>query len=40
MPAPYFIRNLVPRRERSDNSGVIPALKSLTLVQWAQFWSG
>ncbi|KAL4081013.1 carboxylic acid transporter, partial [Scleroderma citrinum] len=38
--APYFIRNLIPRQEKSDNSGVIPALKSLTLVQWAQFWSG
>lgn len=40
MPAPYFVRNLVPRRDRADNSGVVPALKSLTLVQWAQFWSG
>lgn len=38
--APYFIKNLVPRRGNTDNSGVIPALVSLTWVQWAQFWSG
>ncbi|KAG1716072.1 hypothetical protein ID866_1098 [Astraeus odoratus] len=38
--APYFLRNLVPRREKTNNAGIIPALKGLTWVQWAQFWSG
>ncbi|KAG2047361.1 carboxylic acid transporter [Suillus hirtellus] len=36
-----FIRELIPRREtRTSLGGVVAALKSLTWVQWAQFWSG
>ena len=40
--APYFIRNLIPRREaRSGNSRpLLEALRSITWIQWAQFASG
>ncbi|KAH8981881.1 MFS general substrate transporter [Lactarius akahatsu] len=40
--APYFFRNLVPRREaRAQNSRpLLEVLRSLTWVQWAQFFSG
>ncbi|KAH7909574.1 carboxylic acid transporter protein [Hygrophoropsis aurantiaca] len=39
--APKFLQNLVPRREKKEGDQKLwPALKSITLVQWAQFWSG
>ena len=40
--APYFIRNLIPRREaRSGNRRpLLEALRSITWIQWAQFVSG
>ncbi|EAU81051.1 carboxylic acid transporter [Coprinopsis cinerea okayama7 len=39
--APYFLRNLVPRKEkREDARPLLTVLASLTWVQWAQFWSG
>ncbi|KAI0249023.1 MFS general substrate transporter [Lactifluus subvellereus] len=40
--APYFIRNLVPRREaRLENRRpLLEVLRSITWVQWAQFLSG
>ncbi|KZV71549.1 carboxylic acid transporter [Peniophora sp. CONT] len=37
---PYFIRNLVPRREQQEGRPLIRVLSSLTWVQWALFWSG
>lgn len=38
---PRFIRELIPRRESRASLGVVVlSLKSLTYVQWAQFWSG
>ena len=39
--APYFIRNLIPRRDqRTEGRPLLEALASLTLVQWGLFWSG
>ncbi|KAI5119399.1 hypothetical protein M0805_005942 [Coniferiporia weirii] len=39
--APYFLRNLVPRRERSVHSRtLIQSLLSLSLLQWAQIFCG
>jgi len=40
--APYFIRNLIPRREaRGDNRRpLLEVLRTITWVQWAQFLSG
>lgn len=40
--APYFIRNLIPRREaRNDNRRpLLEVLRTITWVQWAQFFSG
>ncbi|KAI0295668.1 MFS general substrate transporter [Multifurca ochricompacta] len=40
--APYFIRNLIPRREARDENRrpLLQVLRSLTWVQWAQFFSG
>ena len=39
--APYFIRNLIPRREsRAEGRPLLEVLQSLTLVQWGLFWSG
>ncbi|TFK71111.1 carboxylic acid transporter [Pluteus cervinus] len=40
--APYFLRNLVPRREkkRTSTKSLLTALSELTWVQWAMFWSG
>ncbi|KAG1721757.1 major facilitator superfamily domain-containing protein [Suillus lakei] len=39
--SPRFIRELIPRREnRAPLGAVVIALRSLTWVQWAQFWSG
>ncbi|PIL22781.1 MFS general substrate transporter [Ganoderma sinense ZZ0214-1] len=41
MAPPYFIRNLVPRREkRTEGRPLLEALGSLTWVQWGHFWSG
>ncbi len=40
--APYFLRNLVPRREARDENRppLLQVLRSITWVQWAQFFSG
>ncbi|KAG2030534.1 carboxylic acid transporter protein [Suillus americanus] len=38
--APRFLRELIPRREKRAPGSVVVALKNLTWVQWAQFWSG
>ena len=39
--APYFLQNLIPRREaRQDSRPLFEVLKSLTWIQWAHFWSG
>ncbi|TFK81741.1 MFS general substrate transporter [Polyporus arcularius HHB13444] len=39
--APYFLRNLVPRREkRNEGRPLLEALASLTWIQWGHFWSG
>ncbi|KAI0693299.1 MFS general substrate transporter [Cerioporus squamosus] len=39
--APYFLRNLLPRREkRAEGRPLLEALASLTWVQWGHFWSG
>ncbi|KAG1727821.1 carboxylic acid transporter protein [Suillus lakei] len=39
--APRFLRELIPRREdRTPRGSAFLAFKNLTLVQWAQFWSG
>lgn len=40
--APYFIRNLIPKRETRDlnRRPLLEVLRSLTWIQWAQFFSG
>jgi MFS transporter, SHS family, lactate transporter len=39
--APYFLRNLVPRREvRRESMPLITVLASLTWLQWAHFLTG
>jgi SHS family lactate transporter-like MFS transporter len=40
--APYFFRNLVPQRETRDlnRRPLLEVLRSLTWIQWAQFFSG
>ena len=40
--APYFIRNLIPRREARDANRrpLVDVLRTVTWVQWAQFLSG
>ena len=40
--APFFIRNLIPRREvRGGNRRpLLEALRTITWIQWAQFFSG
>ena len=40
--APYFIRNLVPRRQAHDANRrpLLQVLFSLTAIQWAQFLTG
>ncbi|KAI0074125.1 MFS general substrate transporter [Panus rudis PR-1116 ss-1] len=39
--APYFLRNLVPRREkRAEGRPLLQVLRSLTWVQWGHFFSG
>ncbi|KAF8965854.1 MFS general substrate transporter [Flammula alnicola] len=39
--APYFLRNLVPKRERRDNARpLLTVLGEITWTQWALFFSG
>jgi len=40
--APYFIRNLIPRREarNANRRPLLEVLRTVTWVQWAQFLSG
>lgn len=39
--APYFLQNLVPRRETQQNARpLLTVLRSLTWLQWAHFWCG
>ena len=40
--APFFIRNLIPRREArgANRRPLLEALRTITWIQWAQFFSG
>ena len=39
--APYFLRNLVPTRERRQHARpLLTVLGEVTFIQWAQFFSG
>ncbi|KAK7448471.1 hypothetical protein VKT23_013733 [Stygiomarasmius scandens] len=39
--APYFLRNLIPRREKNESTRpLLTVLAELTWLQWAQFLSG
>lgn len=39
--APYFIRNLIPRREaRAKGRPLLTVLATLSWIQWGHFWSG
>ncbi|RPD62679.1 MFS general substrate transporter [Lentinus tigrinus ALCF2SS1-7] len=39
--APYFLRNLIPRREkRAEGRPLLEVIASLTWIQWGHFWSG
>ncbi len=39
--APYFIRNLIPKRESyANHRPFFQVLFSLTWLQWAHLWSG
>ncbi|KAF9049224.1 carboxylic acid transporter protein [Hymenopellis radicata] len=39
--APYFLSNLIPRREKGvQQRPLLTVLASLTWIQWAHFWSG
>ncbi|KDR68317.1 hypothetical protein GALMADRAFT_231483 [Galerina marginata CBS 339.88] len=39
--APYFLRNLVPKREKRQHARpLFTVLSELTWIQWALFWSG
>ncbi|KAI0754720.1 MFS general substrate transporter [Daedaleopsis nitida] len=39
--APYFISNLIPRREkRAEGRPLLEVLATLTWIQWGHFWSG
>ncbi|KAI9058106.1 carboxylic acid transporter [Trametes sanguinea] len=39
--APYFLRNLIPKREaRAHDRPLLQVLASLTWIQWGHFWSG
>ena len=39
--APYFLRNLVPRREKRESQRpLLQVLSELTAIQWAMFFSG
>jgi len=41
MGVPYFLRNLIPKREkRTEARPLLEVLAELTWVQWAQFFSG
>ncbi|KAF8836171.1 MFS general substrate transporter [Paxillus ammoniavirescens] len=40
MAPPQFLLNFIPKKDNSQSSGIIPALRGLTFIQWAQFWSG
>jgi MFS transporter, SHS family, lactate transporter len=39
---PYFIHNLVPRRQarETNRTPLVQVLRSLTWLQWAQFFTG
>jgi len=39
--APYFLRNLVPKKEiRENNRPLLTVLGELTFTQWALYFSG
>ena len=39
--APYFLKNLIPRKElHQHDRPLLEVLRSLTWIQWAQFWCG
>ena len=39
--APYFLKNLVPRREtRAHARPLLTAVATITWIQWAMFFSG
>lgn len=39
--APYFLRNLVPKKEKLERTRPLwEVLKSLTLIQWGFYFSG
>ena len=39
--APYFLRNLIPRRDaRAQGRPLLEVLATLTWIQWGHFWSG
>ncbi|PPQ70216.1 hypothetical protein CVT26_014473 [Gymnopilus dilepis] len=39
--APYFLRNLVPKKERAEDARpLLHVLRELTFIQWALFFSG
>ncbi|OBZ68965.1 Carboxylic acid transporter [Grifola frondosa] len=39
--APYFLRNLIPRREkREEGLPLLTVLAGLNFVQWGHFWTG
>lgn len=41
MGIPYFLQNLIPKREkRTEARPLLAVLAELTWVQWAQFFSG
>ncbi|KIY50399.1 MFS general substrate transporter [Fistulina hepatica ATCC 64428] len=40
MTVPYFIRNLIPRKEKGSARPLIVALREITPIQWALFFSG
>lgn len=41
MTTPYFLRNLIPRKQPGvDNRTLLSCLASLTFVQWLQVFSG
>ena len=39
--APYFLRNLLPKREKNDHARpLLTVLGELTAIQWALYFSG
>ena len=38
--APFFLRNLIPRREQKQQTNLLTVIGDLTWVQWAQFFVG